>query len=377
MTMHDVDRASTTVVQLTTVHPWDDVRVYHKVCLSLAECGWNVVLVATAGDGASEADVPVVEIAPSLGRLRRLGRLFGPQRAAWREIRRLNPALVHLHDPELLPLALLLKRRGHVVVYDAHEDIEKQIHAKDWIPGLLRRPMARTVGFVVRWIGRRLDHVFTATESIQDTFGTQTASVLHNYPSLREFSAPSAQRQPDLIVTYVGGLTEVRGVRDMIMAMDLVTNPDVRLVLAGRFSSPELEAGLRQLPGWDRTESVGWIGRSEITELLGRSMAGVVVLHPTPNHLESLPIKMFEYFAAGIPAIVSDFPHFRTLAGDNAVIVPAQDPQALADAIDWVVTHPDEVGAMGEAARERVVGELNWEAEAQRVDAVYLELLAN
>ena len=109
--------------------------------------------------------------------------------------------------------------------------------------------------------------------------------------------------------------------------------------------------------------SVGWAGRRSLV-CCHDPYSVSSAIHPTPNHLESMPIKMFEYMAAGIPAVVSNFDHFRSLGGANALYVDPCDPQDIARAINWILDHPDEAQEMGQRGRLSVEEELNWEVEA-------------
>lgn len=59
---------------------------------------------------------------------------------------------------------------------------------------------------------------------------------------------------------------------------------------------------------------LGKISRKKVNELYGRSRAGIVIYQPAANHTESKPIKMFEYMAAGLPVIASDFPLWKKLS---------------------------------------------------------------
>ncbi|NND73434.1 MAG: glycosyltransferase family 4 protein [Ilumatobacter sp.] len=362
------------VVHLTTVHPWDDVRIYHKMCRSLSAQGWHVSLVAPVDAVPGDAAVEVVGIPRASGRF---ARLLKPQVAAWRAVRRLDPDLVHFHDPELLFLGAVLKLQGRAVIYDAHEDIAKQIRGKFWIPRGLRLPLSIVVRCVETVLAFTFDHVVTATAPIRLHFRESRSTVIHNFPSLEEFPADPASSPPRTreFVSYVGGLTEVRGIAELVNAIEHVRSNDVRLALAGKFAPAEFEERVRALPGWKKTAMFGWLGRDEVADLLSRSVLGLVILHPTPNHLESMPIKMFEYMAAGIPSVVSDFEHFRVLGGPNALYVDPLDPNAIADAIDWILANPDAAEQMGARGRQLVEGELNWEVEAERLGDVYRHIL--
>ena len=115
------DRAR--IVQLTTVHHPLDPRIYLKQARSLANAGFDVWLLARGAGLTSPAsefeDVTFVPLPGGRARMARLRR----QAVASREIRRIKPDVIHVHDPELLPLARRLKRSlGAKVIYDKHED---------------------------------------------------------------------------------------------------------------------------------------------------------------------------------------------------------------------------------------------------------------
>src|SRR6476469_5707469 len=127
------------VVQLTSVHFADDLRII-KECRSLAGAGYQVTLIAPHPSdeitgGVQIRGVPVVE-----GRLRRMTLTVW---RTYREAVRQRADIYHFHDPELIPVGLLLKARGKKVVYDAHEAYPQKILCKSWIPIKLRPVVSR------------------------------------------------------------------------------------------------------------------------------------------------------------------------------------------------------------------------------------------
>ena len=129
------------IVHVTTVHPRDDIRIFRKECVSLARAGYEVVQVV--GDGQGDATIDGVRIVDiGVRPASRLVRMRMQPARALATVRELKPALVHVHDPELLPLAAAMQRDGIPAIYDAHEDVPRQILTKQWIPAPLRRPLA-------------------------------------------------------------------------------------------------------------------------------------------------------------------------------------------------------------------------------------------
>ena len=126
------------VVHLTSVHKAFDVRVFHKECKSLARSGKHVVLVVPHERDEIVDSIEVKGIQVSSGRLSRM------TRSAWslyKEAKRQNGDVYHFHDPELIPIALLLAARGRTVVYDIHEDATADLLHKEYIPRRLRWPL--------------------------------------------------------------------------------------------------------------------------------------------------------------------------------------------------------------------------------------------
>jgi glycosyltransferase involved in cell wall biosynthesis len=179
-----------------------------------------------------------------------------------------------------------------------------------------------------------------------------------------------------LEVCYVGGIAQIRGIQEVCQAMGLVAS-GARLNLCGGFESPALEQTVRVMPGWQRVHARGFVGREGVRDVLSSSVAGLVTLHPTINYLDALPVKMFEYMCAGIPVIASDFPLWREIIAGNdcGLLVDPMNPKAIAEAIDYLVTHPQEAQRMGANGRRAVDERYNWAVEEQKLLVFYERVL--
>lgn len=358
------------VVHLTSVHRHDDPRIFLKECRSLAAAGFDVTLVAT-GDYAGEADgVRVQSVGRRRGRLKRMTQTpFDLFRAAMRA----RADVCHLHDPELIPIGVLLKFLGKRVIYDAHEDLSKQVLGKAWINPSLRPLVARLAHLLEAIPNRFFDAVVTATPPIARRFRPERTVVVQNFPLLGELAAPSAARRSQGTLVYVGGITAERGAREMVRAMARVpAHLSPRLVLVGEMSDG-LERELTNLPGWDRTDAVGHKSRAEVAALLGDAVAGMVLFHPLPNHLQSYPTKLFEYLSAALPVIASDFPVWREII-DQAqcgLTVDPLKPEAIGEAAAWLLSHPRQAREMGERGAEAVTHHYSWSAESVKLLHLY------
>jgi len=215
-----------------------------------------------------------------------------------------------------------------------------------------------------------MDGVVAATPTIAERFPEENTVVVRNYPRLdREWTDVAGKirysdRNP--ILTYVGNITEVRGIFQMLRAVEIMTkNRTVSFDLVGRFGSEDVRQAAIQMDGWDHVNEVGWVGRREVREVLSRSRVGLALLHPVPGYLDSLPIKLFEYMLAGVPVVVSDFSLWRSIVEDCncGIVVDPLKPEKIAEAVGWLLDDPVEAKEMGSRGREMVLSEYNWEAE--------------
>src|SRR6266571_2425883 len=169
------------VCVLTSVHSPEDVRIFHKEAVSLAAAGYEVTIVAPHPNDISLGAVQVKSVPLPKARSDRMLRTVW---SVFQAGRREAAFAYHLHDPELLPVGLLLKLSGRRVIYDVHEDVPRDILDKDWIPRWLRKPIAMLAGFIEIAAASKFDAVVAATPSIARRFPPEKTCVLQNFSIL-------------------------------------------------------------------------------------------------------------------------------------------------------------------------------------------------
>lgn len=368
------------VAHLTSVHVPLDIRIFHKECKTLVKAGYDVVLIVPndqptgieAVDGVRIRSLPK----PRTRRTRMTGTIWNVYRHALRE----DADIYHFHDPELIVAGLLLKLRGKRVIYDVHEDLPRQILTKHWIPARARGLVSRGAEAVEFAGAMAWDGIAAATPTIARRFPPGKTALVQNFPVPGELMPVTPSRYEDRshLVAYVGKIEGIRGAREMVAAMSaLPPSVEACLAMAGVFEPARLETELRQQEGWSRIHPMGWLTRPEVSALLGRARIGLVLLHPAGNYIDAQPNKLFEYMAAGIPVVASDFPRWRTLIEDVScgLLVDPLDPSAIAAAIQWLLKHPDEAAAMGQRGQAAIRDTYNWAAEGERLIGLYRDCL--
>lgn len=371
------------VVHISSVHYASDTRIYYRECRALSEAGYDVVLLTgDPGIGHLTRQLPYARIRPvAIPRSRAARAMVGAWRMR-REALASGASLFHVHDPELLLITPSLRRSGARVIYDAHEDLAAQVLAKEWIPRRLRALASRAVSWVLPRVTSRLDAVVAATPDIAERHPGSRVELVRNFPILPELASSAdtiPYRERPLRVAYVGAITNQRGAREIVAATRLLAGefPSVEVVFAGRFS-PETLAGelLVQLPSAN-VSAWGQLDRDGVRELLGSSRIGLVLSHPTTAYVVSLPIKMFEYMAAGLPVVASDFPLWREIidGASCGLLVDPLDPRAIAEGVRRLLSNPEAAEEMGIRGQEAAKRLFTWSSEARTLVDLYAELL--
>jgi len=238
---------------MTSVHSAFDPRIFHKEAKSLVKAGYEVSLIAQHSQDEIADGIRILALHRPRNRLRRM---LGGWRV-FRLARREKADVYHFHDPELLPVGLLLKLLTKAkVVYDVHEDYPADILTKYWLPTGLRRPASIIFDLIERPVSTRVDSVVAATDSIGNRFRKGNLTVIHNYPVpalLERPPRPSPDPQIPMLV-YAGALSKERGITEIVEAMRYLDGEsNAKLLLYGRFSPgsyEEVVRGQRVLIEW-------------------------------------------------------------------------------------------------------------------------------
>jgi glycosyltransferase involved in cell wall biosynthesis len=364
------------VVHLTSVHPWNDNRIFNKMCRSLALAGHDVHLVAVMDKMQHGTIVDGVTLHPICSPRNRCERFLITTPTVLSEALRINGDLYHFHDPEILPY--IVRARSEIskpIIYDIHEDYPAAMLRKHWMPKLFRPLMSYFTDLFERKGVARIDGLIAAWPKIYERFeGHPRRIIINNYPyasELRKNQVPGMTGRTGYFA-YVGVLSKARGILEMIRATD-IGGIGYRLMLAGNWSPLEFEKECRAERGWRNCEYKGYLTRKDIRDLFASVQAGLIAFHPEPNHLYSVPNKIFEYISAGLPVIASDLPMQREIVEKFGcgLIADPTSPNSIHEKMRWIHEHPNEAIEMGAAGRRAVKDKLNWENEFSKLIEFY------
>jgi glycosyltransferase involved in cell wall biosynthesis len=363
-----------TVCHFTTAHSELKSRSFHREFMPLAANGFGVQYVAPMKSSARRDGVDLIALPRRGNRVRAL--LVLPALVA--KLLRQRAGLYHFQDPQLLPIAfalkLLFRKR---VVYDAYEDFPSMTANKASLPHFLRPLAAKLMAGLENLAARCFDGVMTADPFTLRRFarsGHSRKLVFYNFPNLDLFP-PIRPRAKSFDVVYRGGLSERAGTFLLLEAVRLLAAraSPVRLLLIGYFDSSSAETALRErirIFGLDSLLEIrGRIAHEDMADALSEARIGVCPLQPVPKFLLNIPVKVFEYWACGLPVVASDLPPIRPFFRNEhaGFLVPPKSAVALARSMGWLLDHPEDAARMGERGRDLVTQRFNNGCEVHKL----------
>ena len=365
------------IVIFSTVHQAMDDRIFHKEARSLAQAAHNVVIIASHPKEERIDDVHIKPLWKARSRLERMLRGTSLLPSLLRE----RGTIYHFHDPELILVGLLLRLLGKKAIYDSHEDMPKDMLLKKYVPVSLRPILSGLARLFETWAGRILSAVIVPSEDYSPHIRSRV--VVHNYPIL-DYVCPAVKVRGDVqsrhpFLVYCGTMTAVRGASEMLKSAEIASeHVPVRLRLIGPIGDERLRAEIASAEQKGLVEYLGEIPHRDVYGYCTGAVAGLLLYHSSPFHQFIVPIKLFELMACEVPVIASDLPFFHKTVYDQGcgLVVNPLDVQAVADAIIYLVEHPQEARRMGERGRELVRTKYNWKSESKKLLALYEHLLA-
>ena len=372
------------VLILSTVHRWNDPRVFHKQACTLAK--EHEVILAAVGDGEARK-IDGVQIRP-IGTWK--SRADRPKlwRRAYAEILRSKADVLHFHDPELavllMPWSAFSRKR---LVYDIHEHPMGGYARRRWIPRFLRGPVGKLLPYFIRNTPRFFDAVLLAEDGYRHLFGSfKNVHLIRNYALIPDPDLPFFDRfaqfdpQRELRLVYFGQLLVQRGALKMVeMVQHLASEfPGVSLDLVGHWLPPSLGDELRRAAqeSGGRIRLHGYLDYSEADQLLRQAHIGLVPLLPDPNHEGSMATKFYDYMIYGLPFVASNLPHWQTFIEQNPAGICAEPSAArlFAEAIARLARTPENLRELSRNGYRLVREKFRWDAEGERLLQIYRNL---
>jgi glycosyltransferase involved in cell wall biosynthesis len=361
------------VIMLTTAHSAVDPRIFHREARTLVQAGMSVCVIGKHFKSEYLEGIWIEALPTAPNRLRRFFMGWMLLKRAWQ----FRGKLYIFHDPELFGVGLILRLLGRKVLYDCHENVPMQVLQKAWIPQPLRWILAPLVGYI-EWLGSRLlSGVLVVNDTLGKRFPERRTLVVRNLLPANVLSTigrgpPVSERNN--VVIYTGGLSRIRGIAELVEAFKGLEG-NAELWLVGHFADTDRAFEKQILSSLPRNVRwFGWKEYSEVLELYQSAKIGAVLLYPTPNHRNAMPVKLWEYLGAGLPVIASDMPEYTELVQGCGIQVNPRDVAQIRVAIQRLLSNKSALQSMSKAGRERTMNFFCWENDGRKLVAFCSQL---
>lgn len=365
----------TKVCHITSVHSSKDMRIFYKECVSLAQNGFEVYLLAK-GESRMEAGVQVIGFGTlASGRGRRIKHaLF----ELYKKALEVDADVYHIHDPELLHCGVKLKAAGKKVIFDSHENYFEQIRCKPYLPLPLRKIVARLYFNYETRVCKKIDAVIVPClfqgVNIFEKRAKKTAFI-DNYPIIKMSNGPESLdkvSQNSNICCYVGLLTADRGIENIVKA---VQNTEAELMLAGPYYDPDFIEKIKKLDRKNKVTYLGCLDQNGVKELLSNCSIGLATLLNVGQNLKSdnFATKVLEYMEAGMPVIISDYPYAKKTFDhlECGICVNPESTNEISQAITILLKDKKSALKMGRNGKTAVFNAFNWSCEEKKLMDLY------
>lgn len=369
------------VIIMSSVHPWNDTRIFHREAVSLANAGYAVTLYAIESNRKYQNEIPnlTVKTLPRTSKLKR----FQTWLRLYHIARKSQASIIHLHDPELLPLGYFLQKfHKKQVIFDMHEDFPAVLQSKKIAKHIFAKPILRFIAYMEKKMLQKVSAVVFAEAYYKENYQDVTTKQvdIYNYPFLQEQMSIPKYEIPTLI--YAGAIHEIRGFKEMLDVARLLkmAGYTFQILIIGQVPA-RLETYAINFQKEHRLEQevklIGRVDLSQLTTYYAKSHIGLALLHPVDNYLRSLPTKIFEYMSFSLPYILSDFEAYKKLATSTSsgITANAENPHEIVKHIQFLLEHPEEQRRLGESGYAYHQARFNWATQEQQLLHLYQVIL--
>lgn len=361
------------ICHITSVHYRYDGRIFKKEAVSLSK-KYNTYLLCN-DELENEVKCGVKFVSTNFTPKNRIERFLLSNKKILIKALEIDADIYHLHDPELLNIALKLKKKNKIVIFDSHEDYPSNISQKKWIPKYLRKLVSIMYEKKEKFVLKKIDAVVTVTTKIMDRIKkiNKNTILITNYPILNN---NYGRKHNGKTLCFAGGISKQWMHNNVIEA---IKDLDVKYIIAGNNNSSYFES-LKTLDGFEKVEAIGKISSSEVEDLYSRSTIGIALNDYVANvgfKEGSLGnTKIFEYMMAGLPLVATDFKVWKNIINKNncGICVNPNDINEIKKAIEYLINNPKEAKKMGQNGRKLIEEKYNWETQEKELYKLYKKL---
>ncbi len=368
------------VCHFASVHTTTDTRVFHRECVSLAK-EHDVTLIAIGTESGMFNGVNVIAIPKPTNRFERI---FKTTRTVYQMALEQDADVYHFHDPELIPFALKLKRKGKQVIYDIHENVTEGMKIKRWLPFKF---LFIQLYLIFDLIAARNFELILAEKAYvpvyKKRYPHKETNLVENFAPINVMLPYQNPRRSETgkDLFYMGSFDEMYCFEQMLEATyKLIQRGWLgKLYIIGHVN-PEIVAQMRRLPYFKklskRIEFKGYLSIREGYEFSKNCAAGYCFVSNNVNVRDSLPRKLYEYMCIGLPIICSNFPTYDILVNSLqiGICVDSGDVEDISNKTLELLHNKKKLDHYSANGIKAATDIYNWEKEERLLLTLYQNL---
>jgi len=369
------------ICMLSSAHSAFDDRIFYREAKTLVKAGYKVYLIISHDKDEIIESIQMVSLSK---RKSRIYRFFIKNWIILFKAIKINAIVHHFHDPDLIPIALLLKLIGKKVVYDVHENVSLQILSAESIFLPIRKILSIIIKFIESIALNYSYKIIIAGKDIQYQSHFRKFShkiiLIRNYPviiipRIKVFPKPKGK----IKFVYTGSINSDRSIMEIIKAFKQINRNNAELLLLGNLENINFKKIiLNEIDGCDNIKYIPSVSYEKMFDMLMNYHVGLICYQPTLNNINALSgrnNKIYEYMQAGLAVIGSNFKSWKDFIYRNNIGVTV-DPCNISEigkAMRFFIENRQELKIMGENAKKTSI-KYSWESERCKLIDLYKEL---
>jgi len=373
------------ICHITSMHDWNDDRIYQRACLGLAREGLEVHLVATR-----PKELPVNTEVNFHWIKQRIGwkrRWYSSKEAIEKAIR-VKADIYHFHDPDLLPHIVKLKNRVPYsrIVYDIHENYTARFGQWKYTKAFSTFFVKKFRNYELKIISKIAGYTVT-TQSMHELFKSTNKPWLEirntvDISRIKDIDLNKESKFVNPTVYTSGTNSDARNVMETVQALPLIIEeyPSVNMMFVGKYQDDlknrindfriDFNLGARLI-------AEGMLPWKENFKRTAKAFCGCVFYENNVNNKVTLPNRLYEYMYCGLPVVATDFPELRKVINDTncGILIDSDDPKAIAEGFIFLLNNPEEAKKMGERGKKAIEEKYGYHVDLKNTINLYKELI--
>lgn len=289
-------------------------------------------------------------------------------------IKKKRYGIIHCNDLDTLIIGILSKIfLNKKVVYDAHEDYPS-MHSNSIITFKLMR-LFEKIG--LKFVDKIILAEYPYIDVMKKHYKIErNVHVVPNYPDLNYLKKQQKKDKSLFTILYVGGLGEGRGVEKLIEAFTYIKMTNLKLLVIGKATKERQNELLKLISDNHCVDQVQFnfkgVDYFELSKVYNEADLNTAILKSNPNWVLSIPTKVFEGMAFGLPTLVGEYDYLRDFILNNRIgySTNPNDSKTIAETIKMIILDKNKI-KFGNNAYEMTINKYNWDVSEKELLKCY------